>query len=921
MYYKTKLFVVVSFMFVWNVSFGISVQNLSSFETSCSQTKTVDYYIPNSQSQKVIYPYSSFKNGVLSFVRNWESSVKIWSNSSNSISACSSWVRMSKVVPGNWQYYIFTATTSGCWLNKVKRSNSSLPNWQLVFKVVYKEETWTKNWTSSYYHYKDLLPWSWPKTYIDDQSKRNWSEMKYGDNNCLNIYTHWCGDATLDVSNWEQCDDWNNTNWDGCSSLCTLETPNVSVSALPNEGNIPFNSTINTFWVASWAKYTNLEYWDGSVKTSWISFPNDHSYTSVGSYIVKVQVQNNYEWSIAPWVIRPTASASALVTTNAALVCGDGIINQVWEQCDDWNNISWDWCTFACVIETWWWGWWWGLSVCWNSVIETWEQCDDWNTTNWDGCSNVCATEWWWGWWDWDWWDWDWGWWDWGWWDWDWWEWDWWDWDWDWDWWEWDWWDWGWWDWGWWDWDWWDWDWDWWWSPMCWDGDLQDWEQCDDWNLSNIDSCDNTCNIVPAQIIIYWAPWGYVHWSVSTTASIMSWEYLPIGWKIRNNSDYTSNCSDFSDYWKYRKDTFKIKFKLEWWWGNNFVTTSINWFGTSNLCAFNDTSVDGKTFITDIEDKLTNGENKISAYVDHIEKCTNNGSDYVWQSTGIFINEIASAKFVLTEPYLLQKWATITRTNNTNISFYEHYYDIPWDAKHLSEFIPTTISEYTNYDTWDMEYVLSWFIWKYKDIVVPISSLDYSMRGDKYANHSKNDKIYKLPVKELYYIDMDEYGSNILTINWWNVAKPTTLIVENGDVNITSDIVWSFMLIVKNWSINIKKWDCDKTMRLDWIYITDQKFTAEKIINDDPNTCTWCRDGRMQVNWVMMGKTGIINGSNSISLNRRSLLEWWFDGAIMPDWAIKNWWSLTINANINIWITPPYWAKDLFEKLNIRKTR
>jgi len=62
--------------------------------------------------------------------------------------------------------------------------------------------------------------------------------------------------------------------------------------------------------------------------------------------------------------------------------CGDGIINQATEQCDDGNTISGDGCSADCKIEK-----------CGDGIINEGEECDDGNTISGDGCSNECKNE------------------------------------------------------------------------------------------------------------------------------------------------------------------------------------------------------------------------------------------------------------------------------------------------------------------------------------------------------------------------------------------------------------------------------------------------------------------------------------------------------------------------------------------------
>ncbi|TSC77039.1 MAG: hypothetical protein G01um101431_222 [Parcubacteria group bacterium Gr01-1014_31] len=61
--------------------------------------------------------------------------------------------------------------------------------------------------------------------------------------------------------------------------------------------------------------------------------------------------------------------------------CGDGIVNQETEQCDDGNTNDEDACRNDCTVAP----------ECGNGTVEAPEQCDDGNTNNFDDCDNTCT--------------------------------------------------------------------------------------------------------------------------------------------------------------------------------------------------------------------------------------------------------------------------------------------------------------------------------------------------------------------------------------------------------------------------------------------------------------------------------------------------------------------------------------------------
>ena len=202
----------------------INVSSSQNITTLCDEANvTVDYYIPNSSNWLLIYPVDNMTNIDKNlFIRSWESSVVLWENT-NWAMTCWDWWRLSNVVPNiDWEYMVIWG--DWCTLNKISKSDSNLPDAQIVYNVAYKRQTWLKAWTSNYYYYNynDNT-----QNYLVDQTKRTWWNIEYSWNECYNIYTHWCGDWIVDSNDWEQCDpnDPSKSWWwiNGCSASCSPE--------------------------------------------------------------------------------------------------------------------------------------------------------------------------------------------------------------------------------------------------------------------------------------------------------------------------------------------------------------------------------------------------------------------------------------------------------------------------------------------------------------------------------------------------------------------------------------------------------------------------------------------------------------------------------------------------------------------------
>ena len=232
-----------------------------------------------------------------------------------------------------------------------------------------------------------------------------------------------CWDSVIQTPNdaWvnEQCDNWalNWTPWDSCSATCTTNTPIDWLCWISHLKS--FNSAPTVNLCAKWIQTTptdnaNLDWWDWTCWwIIWWSTVNCNASKST----IKEVLHKSWGWWWERWR-RP--------------LCWNWKMDFELEDCDDWNNMSWDWCSARCHIEKVCWDWnidsininWqreqcddWNLvdwdwcsatcqndeiikkiirpkiysqQFCWNWKIEKWEDCDDWNLSNWDFCSNAC---------------------------------------------------------------------------------------------------------------------------------------------------------------------------------------------------------------------------------------------------------------------------------------------------------------------------------------------------------------------------------------------------------------------------------------------------------------------------------------------------------------------------------------------------
>lgn len=179
-----------------------------------------------------------------------------------------------------------------------------------------------------------------------------------------------CGNSIIEAG--EQCDDGNQIEGDGCSTLCVFVGCPLTGTWLSN---------YNLVW-------TLVEDAAGGITGNVHPLgPSTSVYTVVGrrsdTVVSMLLVEHNID-------IVGTASNCNDVETSfmgismtrvRSTYCGDGIVHDPTEVCDDGNLQSGDDCTAVCTP-----------AACGNGIVEGSEQCDDSNSRNGDGCSTSCES-------------------------------------------------------------------------------------------------------------------------------------------------------------------------------------------------------------------------------------------------------------------------------------------------------------------------------------------------------------------------------------------------------------------------------------------------------------------------------------------------------------------------------------------------
>lgn len=250
-------------------------------------------------------------------------------------------------------------------------------------------------------------------------------------------WNNYCGDGVFMLMLWEECDDWNYLDWDGCSSNCMIEVSEKEKSELRMMPKGYTGSLVKRSETLPVEVFTNQNNTANEWMMQNISMHNEEI---CDEWILNWVVCTPwYDWTCT------YCSESCELQTLIGSSCWDGVVDIPEEECDDKNFTNGDWCSASCKKEE--------INIislswsrlesikevdekneeivtviyidsdsvpssednkkdrsipllktptvalelpvyeCGNNVIELWESCDDWNLINWDGCNFECEEE------------------------------------------------------------------------------------------------------------------------------------------------------------------------------------------------------------------------------------------------------------------------------------------------------------------------------------------------------------------------------------------------------------------------------------------------------------------------------------------------------------------------------------------------
>ena len=260
------------------------------------------------------------------------------------------------------------------------------------------------------------------------------------------------------------------------------------------------------------------------------------------------------------------------------------------------------------------------------------------------------------------------------------------------------------------------------------------------------------------------------------------------------------------------------------------------------------------------------GEYKISLEQVRYDYC-----DWSQQVRGTPFNRVCQVNVAVTRPYLMQRGAVSSVTNDNLDDFFS------LDGWRIVDDIDLRAIDTINgsfYNGWAaLDTLLNGFVQKYETlaITIPWADIDWLVAGG----------LAKVPWKDIFVL----WGDGLVTYQERaDFEKPVTIIVPDGDLVINGNVWNPTMFIVPNGNIYFKSLDCRQRQYVNGIFVAGKPFEPApgidgKILNSD----LWkdrCQQWWLTIQWVVVGDD-IVNG---LVQTRRSQLNDWFvtKAAIAP---------------------------------------
>ncbi len=386
--------------------------------------------------------------------------------------------------------------------------------------------------------------------------------------------------------------------------------------------------------------------------------------------------------------------------------------------------------------------------------------------------------------------------------------------------------------------------------------------------------------------------------------SIQIWEYLPIWWEM-DVSDKSSSCNS-SNVWKINRNWVSCEINLynpDGWTSSSIRTYNVNCFWDhvhwdedliNSFKDWRDTDNDWNKVIQANDsnwfDEDWLWEHAVDISVNEFQVCLPQWWSYSWETVDIssWDDRTCQYNFPVTRPYLMQKWAQLSTTDDT----FDRFYKIDWNEVNVTV---DEVFDSTTFDPPSIGSILDDFVEEYSRLAVQNVNIEWT-------------DCTKIPAREAYYCDENVSISSSVS------SEPYTLIVDDSkDLTIQGSLTNNnWMFIVPDWKIIFDNTNCNTTDYLEWIFLADS-FETDTIKNNNLNN-TWCDDWRLQIKWILRWQY-----VQSLIDNRRAVIDNWFGGWWPTASDVYDWASLFVQSNPEIWNNLPPAAEGILHRLNIQR--
>lgn len=265
---------------------------------------------------------------------------------------------------------------------------------------------------------------------------------------------------------------------------------------------------------------------------------------------------------------------------------------------------------------------------------------------------------------------------------------------------------------------------------------------------------------------------------------------------------------------------------------------------------------------------------------------------FAWVSN----NRVCAMNFAVSDTYLVHAWSSLSTSVNTDL----------WAFRYLNEqkvVSESELDEISGSRFWvlnngELARRIETFVNNYSILAI--------LKG-RYLDAYTLEVLNKVVNTDIYFYDgwdfrtpLEISGGDMDRTEWF------TIVVRNADLVIQWSLYGNGMYIVPDGEIIFEPLSCDVKDTVQWIFVTDKWFRSARIRNDNLQSLDWCADGRLAIEWVMIGPN--TDGADFVPA-RRAVLESWFNVEnSSQQQKVFDGASVLIRTAAKFWTNLPPWA-------------